>query len=170
MDPLNQAADELGRCAADRGIWVGVAESLTGGAIVGALSAVEGSSGWLRGGIVAYDSEVKHQLLDVPEGPVVTREAAAAMAASARRLLRADLAVAVTGAGGPAPQDGAPPGSVWVAVAGRGPVHAEHHDFGGTPEQVCRLAGAAALGLARRQVLDGQHLRLGDDAAPSGLR
>lgn len=49
----------------------------------------------------AYASDVKHELLTVPLGPVVSAQAAAAMADGVRRLLRADVAVAVTGAGGP---------------------------------------------------------------------
>jgi nicotinamide-nucleotide amidase len=147
-----------------------MAESLTGGNVTAGLAQVEGASQWLRGAIVAYDREVKYQLLDVPEGPVVSRAAAAAMAASARRLLRADLAGAVTGAGGPDGQDGEPPGSVWIAVAGSGPVLAEHHQFAGEPQEVCSHAAVAALELCRRQLLGGHHLRLGDAAPPSDAR
>ena len=40
---------------------------------------VPGSSAWFKGGVVAYDSQVKFDVLDVPEGPVVSEEAARAM-------------------------------------------------------------------------------------------
>jgi nicotinamide-nucleotide amidase len=169
-DELHRCARALGEAADHRGVWIGLGESLTGGDVTAALAEVKGSSGWLRGGIVAYDREVKYQLLGVPEGPVVSRQAAAAMAASARRLLRADLAGAVTGAGGPGGQDGEPPGSVWVAVAGSGPVLAEHHRFDGEPAEVCVRAAVALLELCHRQLVDGHHLRLGDSAPPSDAR
>ena len=55
------------------------------------------------GSLVAYASEVKYDVLGVPHGPVVSAEAASAMARGVRRLLRADVALGVTGAGGPAP-------------------------------------------------------------------
>jgi nicotinamide-nucleotide amidase len=167
---VEQAALRLGELASARGVWVALAESLTGGSAVAALARTEGSSEWLRGGIVSYDREVKYQLLDVPVGPVVSRAAAAAMAASARLLLRADLAASVTGAGGPEGQDGEPAGSVWIAAAGSGPVVTEHHQFSGDPDAVCAQAAVAMLELCHRQLVQGHHLRLGPAASPSDAR
>jgi len=62
------------------GLNVAVAESLTGGMVASALAEAPGSSNWFRGGVVAYASDVKHELLTVPPGPVVNAQAAAAMA------------------------------------------------------------------------------------------
>jgi nicotinamide-nucleotide amidase len=101
-----------------RGLTLAVAESLTGGLVAARLVNVPGASGWFRGGIVAYASEVKYDLLDVPEGPVVTEEAASAMAAGVRERLGADVGLGVTGVAGPEPQDGERPGTVFLAVAG----------------------------------------------------
>ena len=72
-----------------QGLTLAVAESLTGGLVASRLVAVPGASEWFRGGIVSYASEVKFDLLDVPEGPVVSEAAArrwptACGAASAR--------------------------------------------------------------------------------------
>jgi nicotinamide-nucleotide amidase len=92
------------------------AESLTGGLLASAFARASGAGEWFRGGIVAYSSEVKYDLLDVPGCPVVGEAAAAAMARGAGRMLEADVAVAVTGVGGPDSQDGEPPGTVWVAT------------------------------------------------------
>ena len=66
-----------------RGLSFGVAESLTGGLIASRLVNVPGASAWFRGGVVAYDSQVKYDVLGVPAGPVVTESAAAAMAEGA---------------------------------------------------------------------------------------
>jgi PncC family amidohydrolase len=79
---------------------------------------VPGASHWFRGGIVAYASDVKRSLLDVPEGPVVSEVAAAAMAEGVRSALGADVGLGVTGVAGPEPQDGERPGTVFLAIAG----------------------------------------------------
>jgi nicotinamide-nucleotide amidase len=121
-------AERVGRLALEHGRTIAVAESLTGGMIASALAQAGQASEWFRGSLVAYSTDVKHEVLDVPPGPVVSAEAAAAMAGSVRALLLADIAVAVTGAGGPSAQDGHDPGTVFLAV----------HD--GDREQVSRLA------------------------------
>lgn len=106
-----------------RGQTVALAESLTGGLLAGALTDVPGSSEVLVGGVVAYTVPVKTGVLGVPpavvaEHGVVSRECAEAMAAGARRLLRADWGVGTTGVAGPGPSDGRPAGTVHVAVSG----------------------------------------------------
>ena len=99
-----------------RGLTLGVAESLTGGLMGARICDVPGASDVFRGSIVSYASEVKFSLLGVPEGPVVSADAARAMAAGARRALGADVGVAVTGVAGPDPQEGIRPGTVFVGL------------------------------------------------------
>ena len=120
MDEDTQAvlAERVGELALGQGVTVAAAESLTGGMISTALAAAGRSSEWFLGSLVAYASEVKHDVLDVPPGPVVSATAASAMARGVRRLLKADVAVAVTGAGGPGGQDGRAPGTVFIAFDG----------------------------------------------------
>jgi len=124
---------------------VAVAESLTGGLLANALARAEGASTWFRGAVVAYASEVKHGLLAVRPGPVVSAEAAADMAEQTARLLDADVAVAVTGVGGPEPQDGEPPGTVWLAVTANGATRTHGHRFDGDPPEICRKSVVASL-------------------------
>ncbi len=142
-------AAEISGLARSTSRTVAVAESLTGGSVCAALAAAESSAEWFRGGVVAYASEVKHAVLNVPEGPVVSAEAAQAMGTGARSLFDADLAVAVTGAGGPEPQSGQEPGTVFLAVvdgsdSGSEPVH---RHFDGDPPEVCAATVTAALEL-----------------------
>ena len=100
-----------------RGATLAVAESVTGGLIASRLVNVSGASQWFRGGVVSYASEVKFDLLKVPRGPVVSPEAAVAMASGVRELLGADIGLSVTGVAGPEEQDGQPAGTVFVGLA-----------------------------------------------------
>jgi nicotinamide-nucleotide amidase len=105
------------------GRTVAVAESLTGGLVSGALTGVAGASVVLRGGVVAYATELKEALLGVPaellarQGPV-DPDVAAGMAAGVRRVLGATYGIATTGVAGPGPADGKPAGTVFIAVSG----------------------------------------------------
>jgi nicotinamide-nucleotide amidase len=137
-------AERVGELALAQGRTIAVAESLTGGMIASALAQAQRASEWFRGSLVAYSTLVKHQLLEVPDGPVVSSGAATAMARSVRKLLLADISVAVTGAGGPAAQDGHEPGTVFLAVDG-GREQVLRLDLPGEPATVCAAATLAAL-------------------------
>jgi nicotinamide-nucleotide amidase len=101
----------------ERDLSLAVAESVTGGLVGARLTGVAGIGDVLRGGLVAYASDIKFKLLGVPEGPVVCLEAAAAMAAGVRKLLDADVGLATTGVAGPEEQDGQPVGTVFLGLA-----------------------------------------------------
>ncbi|MGB8962098.1 MAG: CinA family protein [Pseudonocardiaceae bacterium] len=148
-----ELAETIAELLDSAGLKVAVAESLTGGLVANALAEAPGSSRWFRGALVAYASEVKHELLNVPPGPVVTGPAAAAMADGVRRLLRADVAVALTGAAGPDGQDGQPPGTVFLALADGVETHVEHRYIDcEDPAEVCAQAVAEALQLLHRHL------------------
>jgi nicotinamide-nucleotide amidase len=140
-------AGRVGELAREQDLKLAVAESLTGGMIAAKLAAAEQSSEWFLGGVVAYASEVKHAVLDVPEGPVVNAPAATAMAQGVRRLLGADAAVAVTGAAGPSGQDGREPGTVYVAFDGGEEHRVLHLQLDEEPSTVCAMTTVAALRL-----------------------
>jgi nicotinamide-nucleotide amidase len=104
----------------DRGLTVATGESLTAGLVAATLADVPGCSAVLRGGVVAYQADVKRSLLDVPDAALdqglVSRAVAEAMAAGAARRLGADVGIGTTGVAGPDPHDGQPVGSAWIAV------------------------------------------------------
>ena len=131
MTVADSRSAELARTAIGlliaRGETIATAESLTGGLVAATLSSVPGASAALRGGVVAYATELKASLLDVsPEllerQGAVDGEVAAAMAEGARARLGASTGVATTGVAGPDPAEGKPVGMVFVAVAGPGGV------------------------------------------------
>jgi len=142
-------ADRIAEIAQERSMQIVVAESLTCGKLASALGAASDASEWFRGGIVAYADEVKFQALGVTPGPVITAECAAQMAVGVLRQLGGDAAVAVTGVGGPAPEEGKTPGTVFIGTAlrnleGTSAKAAEHH-FPGPPHAVITATVETAL-------------------------
>ncbi len=127
VSPEHEQIDRLcARLVAEltrRGETLAVAESLTGGQLTGSLVDVPGASAVLRGGIVAYATDLKASLLGVDrhllaEVGAVDARVAAGMAVGVRARLVATYGLATTGVAGPAEQDGHPPGTVHVALAG----------------------------------------------------
>jgi len=133
------------------------AESLTGGGVGARLTALAGASASFIGSAVVYTAEAKGRVLGVPEnvlaGGTVTEACALAMATGARDLYGADVALALTGAAGPEPHDGAAPGTIWVAVADTtGFTHARGFVSRGERDRVRRWAEQAGLDLVRRHL------------------
>jgi len=125
---------------------VGVAESMTGGALGEALVSLPGSGEWLAGGVISYMTRVKRDLLGVGDGPVISESAAIEMAIGAARVLRTAVGIATTGSAGPATMEGEPVGSTWIAVAVGDHARARHYQFAGSPTGVRRQAVIAAIG------------------------
>ena len=137
----------------ERGLRLGLAESVTGGLVAARLTAVPGASEVFRGSVVSYASEVKYDLLGVPEGPVVTAEAAAEMAVGARRALGADIGLALTGVAGPDEQEGQPVGTLHVGIASDDGVATTSLRLPGTRDQMRQFSVISSLDLLRRQLL-----------------
>jgi len=147
-------AEEIHRRLAEADATVAVAESLTGGLLGATLTAIAGSSRTFRGGVIAYATDLKESLLEVP-GPLLDAEGAvsahvaAAMAAGVRDTLTSTYGVALTGVAGPDPQDGNPPGTVFVAVAGPGDGQVRELTVSGDRQAVRAAAVDAAIDLLR---------------------
>lgn len=106
------------------GRTLATAESLTGGLIGAAITAIPGASAVYRGGVITYASDVKVSLVDVPASVIthngaVHGDVALAMAIGVANRLDCDFGLAVTGVAGPDWQDGKPPGTVFIACVER---------------------------------------------------
>ena len=136
-----------------RGKTLVTAESCTGGGIGAALTAVSGSSAVYKGGIISYCNEVKHRVLGVEQLPLDTLGAvsgpvAEQMAAGARHVLDADIAVSVTGLAGPGGDEyGNPVGTVFIGYCDENQTLSREYHFPGDREQVRSQAVEAALEL-----------------------
>ena len=135
-------AEKLVKVLIDRKLTCATAESCTGGGVGYAITDVAGSSAVFIGGIISYDNSVKHSVLGVPEEVLATKgavsdECAAAMAEGARRLLKTDLAVSITGIAGPGGGSVEKPvGLVWFGLASKDGTITEKKIFFGDREAV----------------------------------
>ena len=136
-----------------RGLHVGVAESFTGGLVSGRITRVPGASDVFRGGLVCYASDLKRGLLGVPEGPVVSEEAATTMALGVCELLRTEVGIATTGVAGPDEQEGRPVGTACLAVALSGDCQAQTIRLPGDRERIRQYAVTTVLNLLRLRLM-----------------
>lgn len=141
------------------GLTLACAESLTGGALVSAFVEVPGASAVVRGGVVAYATDLKTELLGVDPGllaargpvdPVVARE----MADGVRLRLGADVGLATTGVAGPGTQHGHPVGTIFVAVATVRRTAVRPLRLAGNRDALRRATVLAAIALLRGAVLE----------------
>jgi nicotinamide-nucleotide amidase len=136
-----------------RGLTLGLAESVTGGLVSARLTAIPGASTVFRGGIVSYASEVKFDVLGVSPGPVVSAEAAGQMAAGAARVLGADVGLALTGVAGPDEQEGQPVGTLHVGLSISGTVSTATFRLPGQREQMRQFSVINSLDVLRKALL-----------------
>lgn len=127
------------------------AESCTGGGVASAITSVPGASAVFWGGVVSYDNSVKRDVLGVPAEVLATHgavsgECAAAMADGARRLLRTDLAVSLTGIAGPGGGSAEKPvGLVWFGLSSAAGATTESMVFPGDRNSIRSAAVEHAL-------------------------
>lgn len=121
MDEL-KLEEQIGRLLRHKGLSIATAESCTVGSICAQIGRVAGASDYLQGGIIAYQAELKDELLGVPlslieKHHVVSREVAEAMALGISERLHTDIGIASTGIAGPTGGDSIRPvGTVWLAA------------------------------------------------------
>ncbi len=137
-----------------QGRSLALAESVTGGLVAARITSVPGASEVFKGSVVSYATEVKQHVLGVPEGPVVSEEAAIAMAEGAARVLDANVGLALTGVAGPTEQDGQPVGTLFVGLCIDGVSEAAHLRLPGDRDQMRQFAVISSLNMLRLRLLD----------------
>ena len=150
---MNTVATNLVELLKARGLTCATAESCTGGGVGSAITAVPGSSAVFAGGIISYSNDVKRDVLGVSADILqnvgaVSSETAAQMAEGARKLLKTDLAVSLTGIAGPdGGSDEKPVVLVWFGLATKDGVRTEKAIFRGDRAKVREQAIIHALGM-----------------------
>lgn len=145
-------AAEVIRLYSNDGLTIAVAESLTGGLVSATLTDVPGASAVVVGGVVAYATEAKHDVLGVPLAVLenhgaVSAETAAAMADRVREVFGTDIGISTTGVAGPDIQEGKPVGMVFIGVAGTEAAVVNEYAFTGDRVDVRNQTVAMALDL-----------------------
>jgi competence/damage-inducible protein CinA-like protein len=150
----------LGATLKEKGLSVATAESCTGGNIAHLLTSIPGSSGYFSGSVIAYQNEVKNEVLEVEKGVInrygsVSREVVEQMVKGVMSLLNCDTAIATSGVAGP---DGGseekPVGTTWISVAYGKNMYSEKFQFWGTRERIIDQASFAGMQLLRRLLLN----------------
>jgi nicotinamide-nucleotide amidase len=157
MSDPTKDVQTIAQLAKDANLTVGAAESLTGGAVSSALARGSEAAGWYRGCLVSYGEQVKHDVLGVSPGPLVSARCAEEMVRGVAKLLDVEVAVSTTGAGGPGSEEGKPAGTVFVGVYVRGEVTSHKLVLDGDPGEIVEAATEQALELllqAMRGVAD----------------
>ncbi|MCH8993746.1 MAG: competence/damage-inducible protein A [Chloroflexi bacterium] len=153
-DTLESAVGELLR---RNDLTLATMESCTGGLLANTITNVPGSSRYFRGGLVAYDAEMKIEWgVDagvIAEHGAISAECAGEMARAVRERLRTDVGIGITGVAGPDPQDDRLPGTVHIAIDASASQRVSYQ-FGQGREAVKRRAVTTALALTRRALLD----------------
>lgn len=138
---------------------VSVAESCTGGYIASLFTSLPGSSDIFNGGVIPYQNQIKHELLQVDEKlfetvGAVSKECVIQMADMVRKKLHTDYAIATSGIAGPAGgTDEKPVGTVWVAVASPEKTIALKFIFGDNRQRNIKMTANAALNMLRKIIL-----------------
>jgi nicotinamide-nucleotide amidase len=146
------------RLLAEKRQTLATAESVTCGLVARRLGLVPGASDWFRGGIVAYQNDMKTNLLGVSrellaEHGAVSAPVAEAMAVGARQMFQSDLAVSTTGLAGPTGEGDKPVGLVFVGIAWDGGVQALKFSWIGTRAEVQSRTAKLALNRVRLHLL-----------------
>jgi len=151
--------DVVGKLLLEKGLSIAVAESCTGGLITARLTDIPGSSGYLKGGVVAYSNEVKNEVLAVPPDVLgqygaVSKQTAVAMAEGVKKLTGSNLGLAVTGIAGPGGGSAAKPvGLVYISLAADDGTCCREYRFPGERPAVRQGTANAALNMVRHYLL-----------------
>lgn len=151
----------LGRLLKEKGQSLAVAESCTGGQIASTLTAIAGSSAYFKGGMIAYATQSKIDILGVDPAmiqkeSVVSEEVAKSMAAKVRELYKSDYAISTTGNAGPAKGDAdAEVGTVFIGIATPEKVFATKFMMGNHRERVITKTVNKAMELLQKEILKG---------------
>lgn len=141
----------LGSLLSDSDLTISTAESCTGGYIAHRITSVSGSSRYFKGSVIAYSNDIKNALLHVPFKVIekygaVSAEVVTIMAENARKLLKTDFSVAVSGIAGPeGGTDEKPVGTVWIAISSAKETKTFHRIYSHNRERNIICTGALAM-------------------------
>lgn len=158
---MNPTSENIVQYLTTKEMTISVAESCTGGTLAQLITQIPGASIIFKGGLIAYDPNIKHQILGVDRSildgfGIVSRETAMGMALGCARLFKTDWAISTTGYAGPGGGDKAHPiGTVYIAIYSprlqRSGIWKKQ--FEGSREEIMLQASQTALQYFKRMLL-----------------
>ena len=159
FESVNSIESEIGKILKKSGKTLSTAESFTGGLISSRISSVPGASSYFKGAVVAYDTNIKQNLLSVNQNDidlhsVVSSQVANSMALNAKKLLKTDYAISTTGNAGPDKGDSKKEvGSIYISLATLNDVKSYEFNFGKNREKNIKKSVNKALELLFSELL-----------------
>jgi nicotinamide-nucleotide amidase len=153
FESINSIESEIGKILKKSGKTLSTAESFTGGLISSRISSVPGASTYFKGSVVAYDTKIKKEILNVDEKEildysVVSSQVANSMALNAKKILKSDFAIATTGNAGPEKGDSDKDiGLIYISIATLKEVKSFEFNFGKNREKNIKKSVNKALEL-----------------------
>lgn len=158
LDDNNSLEKSIGQILTKKGKTIATAESLTGGKIAASLVSIPGSSKYFLGSIIAYQEDLKVELLNVSKEHIktyttVSAEVAEQMAKGALEKFASDYSIAVTGNAGPTTDNNDKTvGLVYIAIAGKEGVKSFEFNFGQPREKVINKTVNKSLELLLKEL------------------
>ncbi|MEQ6124257.1 CinA family nicotinamide mononucleotide deamidase-related protein [Pseudotenacibaculum sp. MALMAid0570] len=149
----------VGKLLNDHNLTVSTAESMTGGRIASTIVSVAGASSYFKGSVITYSAETKKELLGISQETinqftVVSKEVAEQMAISARKKMKTDYSIAITGNAGPTKDEtDKSVGIVFIAIASENGVICKEYNFGQPREKVIKRTVNKSLEMLQEEIL-----------------
>ena len=161
FESVNSIELEIGKILVKSNKTLSTAESFTGGLISSRISSVPGASEYFKGSVVAYDTNVKKDLLKLDEGiindfSVVSSQVANEMANNVKKLLDSDYSISTTGNAGPTKGDSKKDiGLIYISIATPIETKSYKFNFGNNREKNIKKSVNKALELLFNELLKG---------------
>ena len=150
--------NNLQQLCIEKGVSVVVAESCTAGLIASKLASLPGSSSYFKGGVIAYQNEIKSKVLGVSQSIIdekteVSDEVVAQMAEGVLKKFDSDFAIATSGYAGPTGGTNKNPiGTIFIAIASEVGVVASRFFFLGSRQSIVSQAYKVSLNLLYSEI------------------
>jgi nicotinamide-nucleotide amidase len=150
--------DQISKKLQNQHCFLSVVESCTGGALAGEITILEGASSYFKGGMIAYATQIKTDVLGVDSAliekhSVVSQPVAEAMALQSNTVFESQYAIATTGVAGPKTTDSsASVGTVCIAIASPRGVFSQEFNFGNSRERVIKKATNKAFEMLLKEI------------------
>ena len=137
---------------------IACAESCTGGLLMSRLTDFAGASAHVKGGVVAYNNEIKNEILHVKAETLkqfgaVSSQTALEMATNVREIFSATIGLSTTGVAGPDKSEDKEVGTVHIAIVGEDYSEVKEFHFSGTRTEIKAQAADAVFELLMRYTI-----------------